>query len=319
MLPSATNATTSNSSPNPGSPSNASPPKVSSEFPQGYGDFRVRSSDGADFYLPSALLKWASPVFEDALSLGQRQEKSPNNTSNIGASRDVDEILELPEDEETLELLFRFIDPRKQTGTITQNNVVQLLTASEKYQIVKIPQIVEDWFMSAHLSSSKGVIHDHPMLAFTIAKRFDLPKTIEAATQRLIACPLEAIAIGSLPEIGKLLHRRQKRIDWLLKVCDHVVDAALKPSNLCTTCNFRRTKWITRFVFGVINEPTFASLELKADPESEGQYKNHEYMDANIKKKTCRGPLQGLSYLKDEWKGWRIEASVMEAHAESLV
>lgn len=276
----------------------------------------MRSSDGVDFHFPSALLKWTSPVFEDMFALGQTSGLVDLSTTD--ASQDA--MVVLSEDAETLELLFRFIDPRKRAGKITQNNVTRLLTASEKYQVLQIPHTVEDWFGDREMGSpGPSLIFSHPMLAFTIATRFGLQNAVKAATERLITCPLKNIAVGSPSVIGKLLDERQKRSDWLLGKCNRVIAAVLKTRNLCQKCDVYRTKWIIDLISEATIEPTWSNFWWKVNPSLGSECGEIIQIDGKSGSIQCPGARQGLLSLIATWNKWEKAAREMEARVPSLV
>lgn len=102
--------------------------EISKELPEGYGDFKLRSSDNVDIYFPGALLT------------GTAQRHQVTAITHKCA-------LQLEEDKETLELLLRYVDSRKQPETITPQNVKRLLIAAEKCQVHGVARSVEDWLL----------------------------------------------------------------------------------------------------------------------------------------------------------------------------
>ncbi|KAG8830479.1 hypothetical protein FRC20_008419, partial [Serendipita sp. 405] len=73
---------------------------TSTEFPEGYGNFKLISNDGVAFHFPKFLLSYQSPVFE-----GMFAACSPNAASS--------NVLQLTEDSDTLDCFLRYLDPKK--------------------------------------------------------------------------------------------------------------------------------------------------------------------------------------------------------------
>jgi hypothetical protein len=135
---------------------------VSQEFPEGYGDFTFKSSDGVVFHFPLFLLSHASPIFEDM--------------RKIGTNFQGNDMLVLSETGSTLETLLRLIDPAKETPALDWECVQQLLEAAEKYQIKNI----FSWFereVTFGLSDTTTTL-EHPILCLGLAKRFGLKHTV---------------------------------------------------------------------------------------------------------------------------------------------
>lgn len=121
-------------------------PIVSSEFPEDYGDAKLKSSDGVLFHFPSFLLSYVSPVESYA----------------------------------TLECLLRHIDPLKDTPPLDWNRVEGLLAAAEKYQITSVFR----WFeREAALALTTGRAPDlpNPVFCLALATRYDLNTTARLA------------------------------------------------------------------------------------------------------------------------------------------
>jgi hypothetical protein len=83
----------------------------------------LKSSDGVVFYVSRFLLAYTSPVFKDILALG------PKNSTET-----MKNPLQFTEDEETLDLLFRHIDPTLPNLPLDKHMIPQLLEAARKYQ-----------------------------------------------------------------------------------------------------------------------------------------------------------------------------------------
>jgi hypothetical protein len=147
-------------------------PKYADNFPGGYGDFAVQSSDGVIFHFPQFLLSFVSPVFRDMYEMG-------NNATNS-------EILKLTEDAETLDLLFQFIDPTKEPPRLIWETVVKFMDAADKYQV----NGVLSWFQKeAELEASRKNSIGYPLICFEVAARFNLKDLINLAARDLIKSP----------------------------------------------------------------------------------------------------------------------------------
>ncbi|KAG8847978.1 hypothetical protein FRB91_011282 [Serendipita sp. 411] len=105
----------------------------SEEFPVGYGDIRLISSDRVIFHFQQWLLMYMSPVFKDMFTIGNA--KGSNNPPSVILS----------EDSKTLSMVLQFIDPMKDNPALEFTILSHLLEAARKYQFGKIKDWVASW------------------------------------------------------------------------------------------------------------------------------------------------------------------------------
>jgi len=95
-------------------------------------DIIVRARDGSLFKLHKIILKRVSSIFEDTFDIG-----TPQSPSIVDDRDTVDGIavVDLTEDERTLEILFRLCYPMSSPELATLEDVAQVLKASMKYEM----------------------------------------------------------------------------------------------------------------------------------------------------------------------------------------
>ncbi|PVF93741.1 hypothetical protein CPB86DRAFT_876895 [Serendipita vermifera] len=173
-------------------------PTHSNEFPEGYGDFVFKSSDGVIFHFPRFFLSHVSPVFKDMFA-------------SSGTTQD-QETPTLTKDYATLECFLRHIDPAKEAPQLDWERVTDVLQAAEKYQVNNIfkwsEREVELSFTSSQYPAlpSRYPALPNPMLCLALARRYDLQTTAQLSLHRLERCPLSEIT-GS-PHVDSTLLKR---------------------------------------------------------------------------------------------------------------
>lgn len=100
---------------------------ISEDFPLGYGDFIMQSSDGVIFHFPKAILSYMSPVFEDMFKLA---------TSEQGTS------LIISENSQAWGLFLNHIDPKRQIPAFNFETISSISECAEKYRVSTIMK----WF-----------------------------------------------------------------------------------------------------------------------------------------------------------------------------
>jgi hypothetical protein len=226
-------------------------PASSPEFPDGYGDAVIRSSDGVIFHFPRFLLSHVSPVFRDMYQLGD----SARN----------EDILTLTESHSTLEHLLQHIDPLKDTPPLIWNRVGDLLEAAEKYQIVSVFR----WFekeVAIGMRAKPTPQLPNPIFCLALASRYELRTTAKLAVRQLIKYPISEIKLVYLINerlFEHLLRLRTARSQWLAMVilqCDFHYDI-----NYGRSCEFHPENdtwfWMQIAMQAVIEEPSWAALE----------------------------------------------------------
>lgn len=103
----------------------------SADFPPGYGDFEIQSSDNTVFSFPRGVLSHASPVFKDMFTFGD---------ANTG---DNQKPLVVTEDSTTIRNLLLYLDPLKESVELTKDTVGPFLEVAMKYQIPEIPERID--------------------------------------------------------------------------------------------------------------------------------------------------------------------------------
>jgi hypothetical protein len=160
----------------------SSTPHYSAEFPEGYGDFILKSSDGFLLSFPRLFLSHASPVFKDMLQIGQSPES--------------EDALALSEERQTLEYLLCHIDPAKPSPQLDWNTVTILLHAADKYQIVSIFEWFENQVAFEAIQKPFPTVKE-PLRCFQLATQFNLPISSQISLRQLIRCPLSDIQAES--------------------------------------------------------------------------------------------------------------------------
>jgi hypothetical protein len=270
--------------PNSPSPLPSLPPS-SLEFPDGYGDAIIRSSDGVIFHFPRFLLSHVSPVFRDMYQLG-------DNAQN-------EDILTLTESYSTLEHLFQHIDPLKDTPPLIWDRVGDLLEAAEKYQVVSIFR----WFekeVALGMTKKPTPQLPNPIFCLALASRYELRTTAKLAVRQLIRYPISEIkSVYLINErlFEHLLRLRTARSQWLAMVilqCDFHYDK--KYGRSCGLHPENETRFWTQIAMqAVIEEPSWAALEFSINnnlPQGCGCRRPHlsEYWKEKTEQKEAELP-----------------------------
>ena len=114
---------------------------VSSKFPEGYGDFAIKSGDGVICYFQKQLLSLTSIVFNDIFTISDASQ----GESSDGASRQVDVV-------ENVESFPTLIDPRLSNPPIDRDTIHDLLQMADKYQTSSILQWFEQEALVEHVN-----------------------------------------------------------------------------------------------------------------------------------------------------------------------
>lgn len=165
-------------------------------FPEGYGDFVLKSSDGVIFHFPRYLLSHVSPVFKDMLEIC-------NHTTG-------DEALSLTEDSVMLETLLLFIDPVKEARPLNWVTVEGFISVADKYQVGGIPK----WFereVGMERLYDRGMTS--PMLCLGLAIRYRLPEVEKHALQHLVKCHVDQIELHPAVDSRFMVHLLKLRTE----------------------------------------------------------------------------------------------------------
>ncbi|KAG8762815.1 hypothetical protein FRC20_008420 [Serendipita sp. 405] len=263
--------------------------RTSLEFPEGYGDFKLISSDGVVFHFPKFLLSYQSPVFEGMFAAG-----SAGAVSSDG--------LQLTEDSNTLECFLRYLDPKKKFVPPEINLVEPLLEASRKYDV---PRITERW-EEQMMTRWKGVLAEteetsRPMECLAIASRFNLDSLARVVLRELIKAPITDLKSDMTFESRMFTHLillRANRISWF----DNKVASYLNATPLvnCSSSSYHQEMHRTLMV--VIRE-------FHLEP-------SWKTINRHLNDWTCPcGHFKGSQELFNSWKG---EIEGLEAEIPEL-
>ncbi|KAG8760964.1 hypothetical protein FRC14_000565 [Serendipita sp. 396] len=184
----------------------------SEEFPAGYGDIQLISSDRAIFHFQQWLLMYMSPVFKDMFTIGDA--KGGNNPPSVTLS----------EDSKTISMVLRFIDPMKDNPTLDFTILPPLLEAARKYQFGKINDWVTSWLNGNDPAVEATATQFNALEAIELLEvgtTFNVPRLSQLALRVLIKAPAHDVFV---PQLAKsemfqyLMKLRAKRIDWFRKV-----------------------------------------------------------------------------------------------------
>jgi hypothetical protein len=222
-------------------------------FPQGYGDFALKSSDGKIFHFSQFLLSHASPVFKDMYEMGK-------DVTN-------DEILCLTEDANTVAALLSFIDPAKETRTLDWDTVELFLDAADKYQILG----AVDWFkreVQANILQRRNLEYalQYPMLSLGLSIRYNLPEISRFALRDLVKSPIKGIELHPAVDSRMMRHLfelRAERTKILTRsafsINDHI-ENIMDQSPCCIHKPYRRFSWSRRTIDDIIAHPNWGML-----------------------------------------------------------
>lgn len=232
-------------------------PTHSKEFPEGYGDFVFKSSDGVVFHFPRFLLTHVSPVFKQMLAVGDGAQK--------------EEITTLYEDYVTLEYFLRHIDPAKETPQLDWNRMAGTLQAAERYQINNIFK----WFeMEAthSLTASNYPVPSDPMHCLVLARRYNLQMMARLSLRQLIKCRLSQITESPHIEtsvLKRIISLRAKRTllftEFIREANDDPFGTYLRTTKCgrptCHQKNMESNKeWKWRAMETIITEPSWSAI-----------------------------------------------------------
>jgi hypothetical protein len=257
---------------------------VSTKFPEGYGDFVLRSQDGVLCSFPSTILRHASCVFKDMLALGPEE----GSTSTTVAPVDVTESIN------TLELFLTHLDPNDIPPPIDPNTIEGLLQAAHKYQTSKILR----WFEveatvtrknEATRTSHNALVISHPMLTLALAVQFDLVETIRIALREISGCHSNILSENTqqftFPLYPAVLRLREQRLiryeNWIGVLANsetsEIVELLFmeKPRSkvtrdvpkFCMLCTAKRSEWILGMMKAVKQRPQWKSFIAAYDVE----------------------------------------------------
>jgi len=174
----------------------------SSPFSYSDGDIILRSADGADLRVHTALLSLASPFFHDMFSLRQ-------------TSKEV-QTIEMTEEADVLVAILQLIYPIKEPPPYASRLVLDVYIAADKLQITKVEPIARHRLCTWLEEEIRN-----PLEAWAIAMQLDVPEAITPAKRRFISVDTTA-CLMELPDILKkitvekyvaLVHSKEAAID----------------------------------------------------------------------------------------------------------
>ncbi|PVG01574.1 hypothetical protein CPB86DRAFT_781376 [Serendipita vermifera] len=146
----------------------AEPVQYSPEFPPGYGDFNIQSSDNVVFSFPRGVLSHALPVFKDMFTFGGA-DTSENQRPLV-----------ITENAATINQLLLYLDPLKEPAELTAETVPPFLEAAIKYQVPEMQERFERMAIGKD-GQLQGLFAEEPMLVLSVAERFNLTKIVAIA------------------------------------------------------------------------------------------------------------------------------------------
>lgn len=203
----------------------ASPPPE--DFNMRNTDVILRSSDGASFRVHRLVLTTASPFFDDLFSLPQ-----PDEDETIDGIH----VVRLPEDKEVLHSLITMLYPIPSVLPNSYNKVLDLLTASQKYDMTTVQTSIRDEvsrksypgataFHTYAIASSKGLI---PEMQNSARLTLDHPMTFES-----IGDELGLFNGWALRDLARF---RKRCRDSLVLCLESFLDYRDGPSKIWTCC-----------------------------------------------------------------------------------
>ncbi|KAH9858490.1 hypothetical protein C2E23DRAFT_716869 [Lenzites betulinus] len=158
---------------------------VRSPFDDADADIIIRSADRVDFRLYKLILKKASDVFRDMFTLPDAADEGQP------------QVVELTEDADTLERLFRLCYPAEFPVFKTCDEIFPVLDAAQKYAISSVVAF-------ARRALRDRAEKESPLRTYAIAWRYEFPALARKAARLLVKEP-DHMALHSLPpEIAAL-------------------------------------------------------------------------------------------------------------------
>ena len=136
--------------------------------------FILRSSDAVDFKIHREILSVASPVFEGMFQIPQ-PIKDPRESATASETLP---IIDVPEDSDTLDALFRLIYPTDRRRLATTEEVGKVLSASIKYHM--------DSATSQMVTLLKRFSRTSPIRTYAIACKLELEDVARLAVGRVV-------------------------------------------------------------------------------------------------------------------------------------
>ncbi|KAG8794189.1 hypothetical protein FRC17_008327, partial [Serendipita sp. 399] len=191
----------------------------SQEFPPGYGDFQLISSDLVVFHYNRWLLAYVSPVFRDMFAVA-------------GSEASGTQELKLTEDAATLTLLLQFIDPKKPSPKANFDNITQMLEAGRKYQLENTAEWARNWIAenpSARKDEMNSFSVSRAAQLLDVGTIYDIPDLSRHALRVLIKAPIMELAASTAPRSSLYAHLTKLRSERIIllgkEYTDHVFES----------------------------------------------------------------------------------------------
>ncbi|CAG8513812.1 12918_t:CDS:1 [Acaulospora colombiana] len=200
---------------------------TSSEFPPGYGNIEILSSDNIIISFHCNSLTRVSPVFKEMLST--------QDLNNVESGTP----LVLEETAATIEHFLSHIEPTKVSQSLEVKSFMPFLETAAKYQASRIIAKVEK------MATTKGGPLEYlalvaPMLLLSAAEKFRLPNLGAFAMSRVLQAAKEKVFTSKYPISAmtyvQIMEGRAERATWLLnKVIETMQDRFLFEADLPTS------------------------------------------------------------------------------------
>lgn len=245
--------------------------RESETFCKGYGDIAFQSSDGVVFHLSSFLLAYMSPIFKDMIDLGAKAR------SQAGIEHQTEPIVQLTEDSETLDLLFRHIDPKQIPLPLDERTIRKLLEAARRYQVPSVMAWFEvevtkkvPYSNSQNLDAGASLLSRHLALVVSLALKCNLKALAEKAILYRVGCfPVQKgddeMGPDAYHQICLLRQKRLNKYMELIRKLSNLPPDHRTPSHedilRCRQCKYQRSSWIVDIMEAVLKAPKWETFE----------------------------------------------------------
>jgi hypothetical protein len=231
--------------------------KVSSKFPEGYGDLAIQSSDDVVCYFPGPILTHTSTVFRDMFEM-------PKPGTEEGSS---EPLVKITEPVKILEAFLAHLDPNTLTPSIHPGTIKGLLIMADKYQVTKIIRWFEQQATHSRANSETVIVDlpfvlSHPIICLSVAKQFNFQHIVRVAFRELSGCSAKAFQSYMLkldPIMVFFLYQfRNLRIERYQAYVTRFTDLRGKG---CGDCSGVRADWIRKIMLTIQDTPTWPKFK----------------------------------------------------------
>lgn len=234
------------------------PVKVSSKFPEGYGNLAIQSSDDVVCYFPGPLLTHTSTVFRDMFEMPKPGAEASSSDSHVKITEPV----------KILETFLTHLDPNVLTPSINPATIKDLLCMADKYQATKILR----WFkQEARVrrsdSEAKTVgapfMITHPIICLSVATQFNFQHIGRIALRELSTCSTEGFLTCILEVAPVMLHfLYQLRNLRISQYQAYVATLTQLRGEGCENCTASRAEWIRKIMLTIQDTPTWDKFKV---------------------------------------------------------